>query len=313
MGYVIADAHCDTLQKICDNGGGLYENPFQLDIKRLMGRKNGAVQVFAAFVDKKTDALPPYLRAKQLIDKYYDEVKTNSEFISHCVTAEEIKTALKEGKIAAMLSIEGGEAIEGTLEKLICFYNRGVRIMTLCWNYENEIADGIMEDRGAGLTDFGKKVVSEMNRLGMVIDVSHISEMGFWDVIERTTAPIAATHSNSKVIKAHPRNLDDTQIRAIIENKGFIGINLYNEFLSSGKSKISDVIRHIEHILNLGGEDCIGFGSDFDGMELLPDKIAGAEDEGKITEELSRLGYKEELIKKMASENFLKFIDAVIK
>jgi membrane dipeptidase len=275
-------------------------------------RKHNHIQLFAAFIDKKADNLPPFERCNQLIDCYHSEIKKNKDRISHCISYEEIDSALKNNKTAALLSIEGGEALSGDIDNLKLFYDKGVRLMTLCWNYENEICDGIGERRGRGLTEFGKAVVNEMHRLGMIIDVSHISEKGFWDIIDIAQAPISATHSDVFKLKDHKRNLNDEQIKAIIKNNGCIGINLYSEFLSSEPCKISDVIRHIEYILALGGENNIGIGCDFDGMDSLPKEISGIEDVEKIPDTLLSLGYSEELVKKITHKNFLRLIKQVL-
>ncbi len=301
----IFDAHCDTVQKITDLGGGLFDNNFHLDINRILNSKNQHIQTFAAFIDKENDILKPFLRCNQLIDKYFGEIEKNKMHIKHCNNAFEIKDALKSGKIASLLSVEGGEAIEGDIENLNYLYLRGVRIMTLSWNYPNEITGSIAGEKGKGLSDFGKQVVRKMNELGMLIDVSHISEKGFWDVLEITTKPILTTHSNAKAICGHIRNLSDEQICAIIKNRGCIGINLYSEFLSDKDAEIKDILRHVEHILALGGENNIGLGSDFDGMDSLPKSIKGIEDIHKIFEEMKKRGYSEMLIKKISSENFL--------
>lgn len=301
----IFDAHCDTVQKITDFGGGLFENNFHVDINRMSKSKNQQIQTFAAFLDKKNDKLTPFLRCSELIDRYFAEIEKNKKYIKHCNNVCDIKETLKSGKIAALLSVEGGEVIEGDLEKLDYLFLRGVRIMTLSWNYPNEITGSIAEENGNGLSDFGKQVARKMNELGMMIDVSHISEKGFWDVIETTKKPILATHSNAKAICGHRRNLSDAQICAIIKNGGCIGINLYSEFLSNEDANINNILRHIEHILSLGGENNIGLGSDFDGMDSLPKGIKGIEDIHKIFEEMRERGYGEMLIKKISSENFL--------
>lgn len=312
MSFAVFDAHCDTMQKITDFGGNLRENDYHLDLERIHNLQDNYIQIFAAFINKKQDALPSFLRARQIIKRYFGEIDRNNDFIEHCTTIGQITDAISMGKTASLLSVEGGEAIEGSLEKLNEFYNAGVRVMTLCWNYSNEICDGIDEERGAGLTEFGKSVVSEMNRLGMLVDVSHISERGFWDVVETSKSPIAATHSNVKAIMPHRRNLDDEQIRAIIKCGGCIGVNFYSHFISDEECSIKNLLNHIEHILALGGEDSVGLGSDFDGMDSLPCEIMGVEDVYKIFEEMQRIGYSDFLINKISSGNFLKLMEKIL-
>lgn len=311
MGFTVFDAHCDTVARLVDFGGELRENSYHLDFSRI--QKSGRyIQVFAAFVDKKEINKTPKARAIELINKYHEELKKNTDIAMHCANAAEIDNALSQNKIAALLSVEGGEAIEGSLAKLYMLYRLGVRIMTLTWNYSNEICDGIGETRGGGLTEFGKATVKEMNRLGMLIDVSHISVKGFWDVMELSNQPIVATHSNAKELCENPRNLDDEQIKAIFSIDGCVGINFYPPFVSGERCTVEEIVNHIEYLLELGGENNIGFGSDFDGIGSLPDGFCGVEDMGKIIEEMLRRGFKEELIEKITHENFLRVIKRVL-
>lgn len=305
----VFDAHCDTVQKITDFGGGIRKNSFHWDIERINDQNIDYVQVFAAFINKETDKETPFERCNKLIDCYFREINLNKDFICHCQSAKDIEKAIKQRKIAALLSIEGGEALAGKIENLYHFFERGVRCLTLTWNYSNEICDGIDEVNGEGLSEFGMQVVLSANDLGMLLDVSHISEKGFWDVLEQTKKPIVATHSNAKTICPHRRNLSDEQILALINNGGCIGINLYSEFVSEGKCEIKDVLKHIEHILTLGGENNVGIGCDFDGMESLPKGINGVQDIHKLFDEMKKIGYADLLINKIASQNFLKLLE----
>ncbi len=311
MPYTIFDGHCDTIQKICDTNQRLNKNKFHISIENM--KKHSHIQCFAAFIDRRTDKLLPFDRCNQLIDCYFSELHKNPEKILHCNSVQDISFAINSKKIAALLSIEGGEALSGKIENIHYFYNKGVRMITLTWNYDNEISGSIAETNLKGLTGFGKQVVDEMNNLGMVIDVSHISEQGFWDVIENTKKPIAATHSNVFSIKDHKRNLKDEQIKAIIQNNGCIGINLYSEFLTGGECSLTDVIRHIEYILGLGGENNIGFGSDFDGIDSMPKEISGVKDIYKVPDELIKLGYSNELVEKITYKNFVRLLDEVFQ
>lgn len=309
MDFSVFDAHCDTLTKVRDFDRDLRHNEFHLDIERLQRYSGGYTQVFAAFVDRKNITVSPMQRALSLIDCYFEQLAACRDAAAHCSGAEEIKRAHKNGKIATLLAVEGGEAIEGSLENLRTLYRLGVRIMTLTWNYANGICDGIGEMRGAGLTGFGRDVVKEMNRLHMLIDVSHISRRGFWDVMECSAHPVAATHSNCYAVHPHPRNLDDEQIRAVFESGGCVGINLYPDFVSEGRCTVDEIMKHTEHLLSLGGENNIGFGSDFDGIDKMPDGVCGVQDMDKIINRMLSLGYTEDLVRKIASENFLRLTE----
>ena len=300
--YSIFDAHCDTMNEILDKGENIIKNNLHIDFER-MKQYDKYVQIFAAFVDKKSITVSPKERVGQIIEVYRREIENSP--ICHCESYEQ----LERESYCSLLGIEGGEAIEGSLETLEKFYCGGVRIMTLTWNYRNEIADGITESDGRGLTDFGKSVVKKMNKLGMVVDVSHLSEKGFWDVYKTAEKPFIVSHSDAKALCAHPRNLNDEQIKAVIECGGVIGINFYPEFLdNSGKCTIERICDHIDYMIELGGENNIGFGSDFDGVEYLPDGVTGIECMDKIIEMLKARGYSDRTVKKIAFDNFLRVL-----
>lgn len=306
---IIFDAHCDTITKIMEVNSNLYNNNCHIDILRLK-RLGSFVQTFAAFIDPIYSPAYSMKRAMQIIDRFHSEMENYKDDIMLCCNYSDIDEALTKGKIAAMLSIEGGEALQGDLGALRNFYRLGVRSICLTWNYRNEIADGVKdEDTGGGLTLYGRKLIKEMNKLGMLVDLSHISERGFWDVIETTSKPIIVSHSNARNICSHPRNLFDEQITAVAKNSGVIGINLYPEFLNNdGKASINDIIKHIEHIISIAGPNHIGLGADFDGIEKTPDDINGIENINTIFEELGKLNYTDEIIEKFASGNFLRLI-----
>jgi membrane dipeptidase len=310
---IIVDAHCDTASEVLDKGCSLYSNGYHADLKRMLGA-GGWVQFFAAFVDPDNYRYRTMQRAVSIIDCIRLQAEANSGAMSICLNHDDIINTVKDNKVAAIISIEGGEALQGELAALRMFHRLGVRSVCLTWNYRNEIGDGVTDtDSGGGLTPFGREVVSEMNRLGMLVDVSHLSEKGFWDVLEFSKAPIIASHSNARALCSHPRNLTDEQIAAITKNGGVIGINLYPCFLKDdGKAGIDDIAAHIEHIVSIAGEDHVGLGCDFDGIECTPDGIAGVQDIGKLFERLLSINYKERFIEKFAGENFLKIIKKVL-
>lgn len=219
-------------------------------------------------------------------------------------------------KAATLLAIEEGGAIDGSLEALRMLYELGVRAMTLTWSNRNDIADGVNEEcSGGGLTTFGRQVVAEMNRLGMLVDVSHIATAGFWDVIETSTKPIIATHSNAKTLCSHPRNLNDDQIKAINANDGLIGITFAGQFLEEDYNNacIDSVYRHIDYMLNLlGNDDHVGFGSDFDGISHPPYNIHGVQDYKPLIEYLQSKNYSDSTIEKITHKNVLNLLGKVL-
>lgn len=313
----ICDCHCDTLTELYNKNASLYENEQHFDIKRQIAL-GGGLQFCAIYVPTEVFRYQGGLRYTLcLLDKYNQEIKKlheNGIDVLQVRTAEDAGNVLKH-KAATLLAIEEGGAIDGSLEALRCLYELGVRAMTLTWSNRNDIADGINEEAtGSGLTLFGKQVVAEMNRLGMLVDVSHISTAGFWSVIETTSKPIIATHSNAKSLCAHPRNLNDEQIKALAQNGGLAGITFAGQFLEEDWSNacIESVYKHIDYMLNLiGNDDHIGFGSDFDGISHPPYNIQGVQDYKPLIEYLSKY-YSNETINKITHQNVINLLQKVL-
>lgn len=313
----ICDCHCDTLTELYNKNASLYENEQHFDIKRQIAL-GGGLQFCAIYVPTEVFRYQGGLRYTLcLLDKYNQEIKKlheNGIDVLQVRTAEDAGNVLKH-KAATLLAIEEGGAIDGSLEALRCLYELGVRAMTLTWSNRNDIADGINEEAtGSGLTLFGKQVVAEMNRLGMLVDVSHISTAGFWSVIETSTKPIIATHSNAKSLCPHPRNLNDEQIKALVQNGGLAGITFAGQFLEEDwrNACIESVYKHIDYMLNLiGNDDHIGFGSDFDGISHPPYNIQGVQDYKPLIEYLSKY-YSDETINKITHQNVINLLQKVL-
>lgn len=313
----ICDCHCDTLTELYNKNASLYENEQHFDIKRQIAL-GGGLQFCAIYVPTEVFRYQGGLRYTLcLLDKYNQEIKKlheNGIDVLQVRTAEDAGNVLKH-KAATLLAIEEGGAIDGSLEALRCLYELGVRAMTLTWSNRNDIADGINEEAtGSGLTLFGKQVVAEMNRLGMLVDVSHISTAGFWSVIETSTKPVIATHSNAKSLCPHPRNLNDEQIKALAQNGGLAGITFAGQFLEEDwrNACIESVYKHIDYMLNLiGNDDHIGFGSDFDGISHPPYNIQGVQDYKPLIEYLSKY-YSDETINKITHQNVINLLQKVL-
>ena len=215
----------------------------------------------------------------------------------------------KEGECHIMLSIEGGEIIEDSIERLRDFRALGVRLLALTWNNENLIAYPHTENGHRGLKPFGWEVVREMNRLGIAADVSHLGEGGFWDLIFHNEKPPMASHSCCRKLCMHTRNLTDDQIRALIECKGWIGINFCPYFLTAdGHATIDTLIDHIAHVADLGGIENVGFGSDFDGIDSTPEGIAHPGEFPNLLTALSKRGFSDHEISDIAGQNFLRYM-----
>lgn len=313
----ICDCHCDTLTELYNKNASLYKNEQHFDIKRQIAL-GGGLQFCAIYVPTEVFRYQGGLRYTLcLLDKYNQEIKKlheNGIDVLQVRTAEDAGNVLKH-KAATLLAIEEGGAIDGSLEALRCLYELGVRAMTLTWSNRNDIADGINEEAtSSGLTIFGKQVVAEMNRLGMLVDVSHISTAGFWSVIETSTKPIIATHSNAKSLCSHPRNLNDEQIKALAQNGGLAGITFAGQFLEEDwhNACIESVYKHIDYMLNLiGNDDHIGFGSDFDGISHPPYNIQGVQDYKPLIEYLSKY-YSDETINKITHQNVINLLQKVL-
>jgi len=309
--YTIVDAHCDTAEKLLDKDEALLSNTGHLSLE-MMQSYSGYVQFFAAWISKEEQN--PILRTLEIIDKIKTEIQKNMSQLEEIRSAQDLISVLACKKCGAVLAIEDARALCGSLSVLRMYYELGVRAITLAWNDDNDVADGALSARGAGLTDFGKSVVREMNRLHMIVDVSHIAPKGFWDVLSISEAPVMASHSNCNAVCVHKRNLDDRQIVALIYQQGFIGINLYPIFLSNhGSADIATILGHIEHILSLGGENILGLGSDFDGVDNLPNGILGANDYISLFDEMARIGYSDALIAKITHENMINFMKRIEK
>lgn len=308
LSYTIFDAHCDTLTELIEKNEDLADFSGMINAK-MFDCYNGFVQIFAAWVNPKEEN--PLLVPVALADKFYEECEKNN--LTHITDKKTLIDAIENKKNGAILSIEGGSALCGNIRCLLPLYRLGYRALGLVWNDENEICGSAADSNDVGLKPFGYEVVKKMNRLGMAVDVSHASDKTFWDTISASEKPIIASHSNARSICAHSRNLTDEQIKAIASCGGVIGLNLYTLFLNgTDEAQIGDVIRHAEHILSLGGEDCLGLGTDFDGISTAPVNLESADKLSALFDEFKRLGYSDELIQKITHENFYRVFKEIL-
>lgn len=307
---MIFDAHCDTVDVLYDNNARLKKNKFHLDIVR-MSKYEKYIQIFAAYIDKKRIKTSPKERCVSLLNKLLYE--TENDDIRVIKDKSDLYDIEQNGGIGAIFSIEGGEALEGDLSAIDMYRKMGVRLITLTWNYANELADGIAEPRGGGLTDFGKKAVKRMEELGILVDVSHLSVNGFWDVAEIAEKPFTASHSCVKALCNNPRNLDDEQIKFMIDRDCVIGMNFYPKFINGADScDISDLMSHMKYIISMGGAKNIGFGSDFDGVDCLPRGICGVEGMSKLISHMHAEGLSGDIINDIAFNNFLNLFKKIL-
>ncbi|BDR63458.1 dipeptidase [Clostridium tetani] len=311
----IIDLHCDTIYKItnCKDKINLKDNNISIDLNKMRkGKVNG--EFFALFIDRE-ETETPLKTCNKMLDKFYEEMDKNKEIIKLTKNYTQYKENIRNNIMSAFLTIEGGEALEGEIYNLRNFYRLGVRLLTLTWNYENEIGypncNKIFMQKG--LKKFGIEIVEEMNRLGMIIDVSHLSDGGFYDVAKYSKVPFIASHSNARSITNHGRNLTDDMIKILSEKGGVIGINFCNEFLGDTEiSRVEDMITHIKYIKNTGGIDCIALGSDFDGIDCEVE-IEDISQMDKLIEKLSSSGFNESEIERICFKNAERVIKEVLK
>ena len=293
MSIPLFDCHCDTIVAASISGESLRKNSLQLDLERLR-RFSPSAQVFAICNQFLEDAQSS---ADVYIEKLKTEFKSNSDTVKLCLNFADLDEAIAEGKTAAFISVEGAEQVSDLDEA----YSAGVRIIHPTWNFDNEICGAAM-DSGAGLTEYGREFVLKAQKLGILLDMSHISDRAFWDVLEIAKKPVIAGHSNSRTLCNHPRNLTDEQFTALSNLGGGAGINLYPEFLGFSRD-IDAIIKHIEHFLSLDGEKSVFLGCDFDGIEITPDGINGVEDLEKLYNALLRINYPETLVRDIFFNN----------
>lgn len=300
----IFDAHCDVLYKLWLNPRLDFRDSSDLHVTfNRLKEGQGKVQCMAIYVPEEVPYQERFEVALEMVNILYEKILPVFPNIKLITTKTEIDQ-LKEEEIGVVLTLEGCDAIGNSITRLHTLFHLGVKSVGLTWNYGNAVADGILEPRGAGLSLFGKKVVEANNRYKVWTDVSHISIKGFWDVMELATYPIAS-HSNALALNGHPRNLNDDQIKALIQKDSMIGVNFVPYFLNDQKAAtISDVIRHVDYICQLGGEKNIGFGSDFDGISST---VIGLEQFGayqNLVEELYKHFTKEQ-VQGFCYQNFL--------
>lgn len=304
----LIDFHCDTFWAM------ERQVPLCVDIDKLKAADSLA-QFFACFIymdDFAGDYTQGYEHALNMIQHAKDFFAANEEEIKLIDSYQKLAKNQAEKKISAFLTIEEGGILEGDMSRLERLYKEGVRLMTLLWNYENCIGYPNSRDRNVmekGLKPFGIEVVQRMNELGMLVDVSHMSDGGFWDVLKYSKKPVVASHSNARAICNHPRNLSDEMIRALSEQGGVIGVNTYPYFVhSSGKASMELLAEHMVYIYQVGGEDVLGIGTDFDGYDEGESDFHHMGQMNDFYEVIKKRGFTERQMEKIWFQNILRVI-----
>ena len=296
------DCHCDTISRVIAEGGSLRKNGFHTDLERLH-KFAPCAQVFAVCAETLDR---PVEKADAMLRRLSQEIEENSDIVMLCLNFHDIKKAAESGKVAVFISIEGCEQIS-SLESA---YQDGVRVLHPTWNFDNELCGAAMGS-GKGLTEKGRAFVKKAQHMGFALDMSHISERGFWDTLEACEKPVIAGHSNAKALCNVPRNLTDEQFNALVAVGGGAGINLYPEFLGLGKD-INAVIAHIEHFLSLGGERSVFLGCDFDGIDSTPTGLDGVQKLDKLYNELLNRNYPEALVRALFWDNLYDIMEKML-
>jgi membrane dipeptidase len=336
---IVLDAHEDVLLRLLDpSRHRTLDEPGWNGQANLANWREGGMNAifFAVWFNpesyKGSDAVD---RANEMIDCFEQQCKLFPRDLQSCQTADEVRSATSAGFIAGLLGIEGGAAINNDLSNIEKFRRRGVRYMTLTWRGNLKWAGSSQPDSSpprhgsdskedelssGGLTAFGRSVVHEMNRVGMVVDLSHVSDQTFYDAIAVSSKPVMVSHSNCRALSNHPRNVTDDMLRRIRDNNGVIGVNLWSELLEpEGRSSTTSgaqevnlklVLNQIDHMIQVAGIDHVGIGTDFEGMSSLPVDLPSAAQIPSIFEGMRRRGYSEEALRKFAADNFLRVLKA---
>ena len=314
------DLHCDTLLKLQQHGCSLEDAPGHICLDMLTDC-GALLQCFAAFIpmydraEKYRITMSPWEFFQHQAALFDREMARAPERIRPVRSVEEIEENAAHDRVSALLTLEDGACIDGKIERVQALYDAGVRLVTLTWNYENSLGYPNSPDdalHAKGLKPFGLEAVEEMNRLGMVVDVSHLSEGGFYDVARVSKAPFVASHSCARSLCRHSRNLTDAQLRTLGDRGGVCGVNFYSAFLRDGAehSTNDDILRHMRHIADKAGLEALALGSDFDGIDcrLEMENYRGL---SRFTERIAdAFGY--DAAEKICSQNALRVLREVI-
>ena len=313
------DLHCDTILFCFEGNQSLRQFGGHINLEKLIS--GGCLaQCFALFIPTYETAVQylhreydPWELYGMLLDCYRRNLADSADYLRPALSADQVRENREKGFLSSILTVEDGVEIDGKLSRFDRVYDDGVRMMTLTWNYENCMGypnSSDPKEHSRGLKPFGVEAVRKMNELGMIIDISHLSEGGFYDVAAHSKKPFVASHSCCRALKDHPRNLTDDQLRVLADAGGVVGINFYDQFLGGrdGYTAVNDVVRHILHVRDMAGVDAIAFGSDFDGIEseLEFGDYAGFPQILRVLEQ----HFTEDEIDKISSENFLRVFSA---
>ncbi|SFS60233.1 dipeptidase [Marininema halotolerans] len=306
------DGHCDVLFKMWKDpiNHSFTSEQSALDVTwPRIKQSRVSLQVFAIYIPQRVPRSGTWEVALRQVDYFYERIVRKNGPLFHVQSQHDL-LQIGRGIPAALLALEGVDALQGELAYLRILHHLGLRQVGLTWNYANEAADGVLEGRNGGLSNFGWQLVKEMERLSMILDVSHLSVRGFWEVIQQARTPVMASHSNCRALCSHVRNLTDEQIQALIQRQGLMGVTFVPQFVHNDpqKATVDDLLGHVERVCSLGGEGILTFGSDFDGIDH---KIPGLEHAGHWDHWWNALikRYPESLVYQWAFGNAIQFYE----
>jgi membrane dipeptidase len=316
----IADSHADTLSRLLlleDNQMSLYlpQPKHHSDYTR-MRAANLRLQIFSIFTMPYEAGHYGAVRSLQMMQVFREDIRKHPELFALIESKADLLTAEHNpDKLFGLFSMEGASPLCGDLKMLEVFYRQGLRAIGLTWNHRNELGDGLGVGSNYGLTPFGREVVQRMNELGMVVDLAHINEAGFWEALELSQDPVIVSHANAKTLCNHRRNMNDEQLKAIKAKDGFVGLCFAPSFLNNDANlaSIDDAVRHVDYLCEQMGPDHVAFGSDYDGIEQVPRGLETVDRFPDLVERLRGLGYSEENLYKICFGNVLRVYRNVLK
>lgn len=312
------DLHCDTITMM-RRKETIEHSHCRVSLQNLKESET-LMQCFAAFIPAGYFPAPVRVpiadwQFERIYGQYQRMLRQHSEEFRPVLYAADLEACRQEGRIGALLTLEDGGILGSDIRRVGKFFDLGVRLVTLTWNAPNTLGypQSKHSDRmEKGLTSFGLQVVEEMECLGMAVDVSHLSDGGFWDVMKHVKKPPLASHSCARALRNHPRNLTDDMIRALAEKGGIIGINFCPQFLGEGKNnRVEDIVRHMDHIVRVGGDSVLALGSDFDGIGG-QNEVGDPADCEKLWQALKKAGFSEKLLEKIWWKNAAQYWGEVL-
>ena len=299
------DLHCDTIYESCVKKKDFFKNDLNIDLCRGLKRYSPWFQVFAVWMPDEYKGQAAKDHFKKCYDYFLSQVDKYRNLVTFIKDYNDISES--GNKCNAFLAVEGGNVLAGDIGQIDYLASCGVKLITLTWNGPNEIADGCLTKHSKGLTDFGKLAIKKMEQKNIIIDVSHLADTGFYDIVEIASRPFVATHSNSRTVCNNSRNLTDDQFKKIKSFHGLVGINFHTKFINNNSvADFDDIEKHIYHFLSLGGENVICLGSDFDGAHM-PKCLNGIEYIESLADYLCKKNYNIDVINKLVFNNAFKF------